>query len=166
MANRFEIEIKLPTPDATELFARTLAPLTSSGDTILLEGEIGAGKSHFARAFIRQLLGRDGENTEIPSPTYTLVQTYESSLAEVWHADLYRIGDESEVPELGLDEAMSDAIVLIEWSELLGSHRPQDALTLSFSPGATPEARNLAVSGSERFRPAVENAASKVAQGA
>lgn len=118
----------------TAAFARSLAPVLRGGDTVLLRGEIGAGKTFFARAFIRAVLGED---TEVPSPTFTLVQSYGTGDTEIWHCDLYRLTDPDEVLELGLDAAMATAICLIEWPDKLGSLTPKDALTLHFFAGKT-----------------------------
>ena len=100
------------------------------GMTILLEGPVGAGKSHIARAAIHALIGA---GIDVPSPTYTLVQTYDTPRGEIWHADLYRLTDPSEIEELGLFDAMETAIVLIEWPDRLGESRPEGAVTLSLS---------------------------------
>ena len=117
--------------EMTALGARIARHLTA-GDTVLLSGVIGAGKTHLCRAIIRSLLGKE---EEIPSPTYTLVQTYEGPECEVWHADLYRLSDSSELIELGLDEAMNSAIVLIEWPDRLpDSIRPENALEIDIIP--------------------------------
>lgn len=106
-------------------FSHHLGP----GDSILLHGPIGAGKSHFARAFIRCRLGR---MEDVPSPTFTLVQTYQADV-EIWHADLYRLSHPDEVLELGLDDAFSTAICLIEWPDRLGSLAPKNAIHIKFS---------------------------------
>ncbi len=97
------------------------------GDCVLLEGPVGAGKSFFARALIQsaQTVPED-----VPSPTFTLVQTYDTRLGEVWHADLYRLGHVDELAELGLEEAFDGAITLIEWPERLGEVRPARFLRL------------------------------------
>ena len=130
MQRRFD----LPDPDATDAFARALAPRLGPGDVLLLQGEIGAGKTHFARAAIRALT-TPGE--EVPSPTFTLVQTYDAAPAEIWHVDLYRLGAPDEVLELGLDEAYETAICLIEWPERLGEDLPPDPLWLRFHPAGS-----------------------------
>ncbi len=96
--------------------------------TVLLDGPVGAGKSHIARAAIRALAG---EATEVPSPSFTLVQTYDTLQGEVWHADLYRLTGPDDVLELGLAEAMQSAIVLIEWPDRLGKLTPSNATRLS-----------------------------------
>lgn len=119
------------TPEVTEGFARRLAGATTGGDTLLLSGDLGAGKSHFARAFIRHALG-GGAGVDIPSPTFTLVQTYETPGGEIWHADLYRLSGPEEVVELGLDDAMDDARCLIEWPERLMTDLPAAAVILRF----------------------------------
>lgn len=125
--------IQLPTEESTAALGRAMAGVLRPGDTILLEGHIGAGKTAFARAFIRAHLG-DAE--DVPSPTFTLVQTYETDICEIWHCDLYRLTQPEEVMELGLDDALTEGICLIEWPDRLGSLRPVDALTMSFAATA------------------------------
>lgn len=99
------------------------------GDCLLLDGEIGAGKTHFARALIQSLVA-----DEVPSPTFTLVQTYETPKFEIWHADLYRLSHPDEAIELGLIEAFETALCLVEWPGKLEQDRPKPALTLQFTP--------------------------------
>ena len=115
--------------DETSVFAISLARYLHSGDILLLSGPVGAGKSHFARSLVTTLLTSP---EDIPSPTYTLVQTYESSAGEIWHADLYRLEDSAEIGELGLLEAFDQAICLIEWPERLENFAPAHALNLGF----------------------------------
>lgn len=115
---------------ATAALGERLAWLLQPGDTVLLEGPIGAGKSHLARALIRARLGR---MEDVPSPTFTLVQTYEAADTEIWHADLYRLSHPDEVLELGLEQAFGTAICLVEWPDRLGPHLPADALHLQLS---------------------------------
>ena len=119
----------LPDETATAALARQIAPHLGPGDTVLLEGEIGAGKSAFARALIRARLGR---MEDVPSPTFTIVQTYEDDAGDIWHCDLYRLTHPDEALELGLDEAFETAICLIEWPDRLGDETPKSALTLAF----------------------------------
>lgn len=111
-----------------------------TGDTILLEGDIGAGKTHFARSLIQSL--QDAPE-DVPSPTFTLIQTYETRAGPVWHADLYRLSSPDEIVETGLFDAMDDAICLIEWPDRLGPDRPDKALTLHFALGAHEGAREV-----------------------
>ena len=127
-------------PEDTCRLAQRLAPLLTAGDTVLLEGSIGAGKSHFARCLIRSLLDVP---EDIPSPTFTLVQTYATRAGELWHADLYRLSDMSEVEELGLTEAFSNAICLVEWPDRLGEEAPKDALTLRLETPHSDDRRDL-----------------------
>lgn len=134
--------LHLPTADHTEALGRRLAALSRPGDAILLEGPIGAGKSCLARAFIRARLGRE---EEVPSPTFTLVQVYEDKAGEIWHADLYRLTHPDEVWELGLDDAFTAAICLVEWPDRLGQHVPPDALRIQLS--AEGEGRRAMISG-------------------
>lgn len=122
------------TPDATEDLARRMAEVTTKGDTVLLSGNLGAGKSHFARAFIRHALGPGQAGIEIPSPSFTLVQTYETDAGEVWHADLYRLSGPDDVFELGLDDAMETERCLIEWPERLAPDWPPASIMLRFEP--------------------------------
>ncbi|MDP5359998.1 MAG: tRNA (adenosine(37)-N6)-threonylcarbamoyltransferase complex ATPase subunit type 1 TsaE [Paracoccaceae bacterium] len=128
--------------DATANLASLIAPHLKAGDTLLLEGAIGAGKSAFARALIRARLGR---MEDVPSPTFTLVQTYEDASADIWHCDLYRLTHPDEALELGLDEAFETAICLIEWPDRLGDVAPKTALRLAFS--AEDHAHKLTISG-------------------
>ncbi len=116
--------------DATARLGQWFAARLRAGDCLLLEGQIGAGKSHFARAFIQARLG---QAEDVPSPTFTLVQSYQADL-EIWHADLYRLHHPDEVLELGLDEAFDTAICLIEWPDRLGSLLPKGAMWLRFAP--------------------------------
>ena len=120
------LTLDLATEADTSRLARAFASLLVAGDTVLLEGPIGAGKSHFCRALIQSRLGRA---EDVPSPTFTLVQTYQADV-EIWHADLYRLTHPDEVLELGLDEAFADAICLIEWPDRLGSHQPPGAIRI------------------------------------
>ena len=122
----------LPDDAATARAGAALGMALASGDAVLLKGPLGAGKSALARAAITARSGA----TEVPSPTYTLVQVYEGADAVLWHADLYRLSGPDEARELGLDEAFADAIVLVEWPERLGPLRPARALTatLGFDP--------------------------------
>ena len=114
-------------PLETQALALRLRENLKNGDIVLLKGEIGAGKSHFARSLIQAAMDKV---EEVPSPTFTLVQTYDTVVGSIWHADLYRLNDQSEVFELGLIDAFGNDIVLIEWPDRLGYLEPQDALTI------------------------------------
>lgn len=132
--------------DQTAALGHALAAILAPGDVVLLDGPVGAGKSHLARALIRARL-RDPD-AEIPSPTFTLVQSYaDPNGVEIWHADLYRLGDPDELVELGLDEAMDHAICLIEWPDRFDL-APSGALHIRLDPVADqPELREIRLSG-------------------
>ncbi len=125
-------EILLETPDATARLATLVAPRLRAGDVIGLSGDLGAGKSHFARALITARLAAIGRREDIPSPSYTLVQTYDLGDVDLWHVDLYRLGEPNEICELGIDEAFETCIVLVEWFDRLGSETPDRHLRLEF----------------------------------
>ncbi|WP_181164465.1 tRNA (adenosine(37)-N6)-threonylcarbamoyltransferase complex ATPase subunit type 1 TsaE [Amaricoccus solimangrovi] len=122
--------LDLPDPDATEALARALAPRLGAGDLVALSGGLGAGKSLFARALIAHRLAALGRAEDIPSPSFTLVQTYDLGPVELWHADLYRLGTVDEIAELGLEEAFGSAICLVEWAERLGPALPARRIDL------------------------------------
>lgn len=126
------MSVSLPDADATARLASELAPRLTPGDTLLLSGEIGAGKTHFARSIIQSRLARSGRLEDVPSPTFTLVQVYSNCVGEIWHADLYRLNSPDEAAELGLEEAVGTAIVIIEWPDRLGDAVPEDALWVEF----------------------------------
>lgn len=135
-------EFSLADEDATARLATQIAPRLKASDTLLLVGDIGAGKSAFARALIRARLGR---MEDVPSPTFTLVQTYQDTEGDIWHCDLYRLTHHDEAMELGLDEAFETAICLIEWPDRLGQATPETALTLTFT--AQDHDHHVALSG-------------------
>lgn len=124
------IRLPLPNESDTQKLAERIASLLQRGDVLLLDGPIGAGKTAFCRALIRARLDR---MEDVPSPTFTLVQTYEDAAGDIWHCDLYRLTQPEEVFELGLEEAFTDAICLIEWPDRLGDAAPHDALRLHFA---------------------------------
>lgn len=122
------ISVKLALPDisAVRRFAGWIAPRLNKGDWLLLSGDLGAGKTELARCIIRQIFG---VHTDVPSPTYTLIQHYESPEIKLLHTDLYRLESSEEIAELGLlDE--TDSIVLVEWPEKLGVYMPEKAVTI------------------------------------
>ncbi|WBU63820.1 tRNA (adenosine(37)-N6)-threonylcarbamoyltransferase complex ATPase subunit type 1 TsaE [Paracoccus aerodenitrificans] len=126
----------------TEALGRAIATELRAGDTILFEGPVGAGKSLLARTLIRAHLNNPSE--DVPSPTFTLVQTYDADVP-VWHADLYRLTDPAEIEELGLTDAMSGSITLIEWPDRM--ERVDDALTIRLSTLPDPEIRHIELLG-------------------
>lgn len=114
-----------PDEHSTIAFARKIAPCLGAGDCVLLSGDIGAGKSFLCRAIIRSIFGQD---IDVPSPTFTLIQTYETADFEIWHADLYRLTHVDEAIELGLEDAFEQALCLIEWPDRLAELAPKNAL--------------------------------------
>ena len=135
--------MELPSLAATEALAATVAALARAGDAILLEGELGAGKSAFARAFLRAATGDPA--LEVPSPTFTLVQSYDTRIGVVQHFDLWRLEGPGGLTELGWDEAR-DGIVLVEWPDRLGPLRPAEALTVALHPTGA-DSRRAVLSG-------------------
>lgn len=123
------LSLDLPSEEDTARLGAWFAARLGAGDCILLQGPIGAGKSHFCRALIHARLGR---MEDVPSPTFTLVQTYQADV-EIWHADLYRLTHPDEVTELGLQDAFASAICLIEWPDRLGKATPKNAIRLTLS---------------------------------
>ncbi|MDT9597590.1 tRNA (adenosine(37)-N6)-threonylcarbamoyltransferase complex ATPase subunit type 1 TsaE [Sphingosinicella rhizophila] len=112
---------------ATERLGRMIANRLRQGDVVALYGDLGAGKTTLARGILRGL----GLNGDAPSPTFAIVQPYDDLQVPVWHIDLYRIEDPSELAQLGLEEAKAEAALLIEWPEQLGRDLWPDALRLT-----------------------------------
>lgn len=116
--------------EETARIARDLAATLTAGDVLCLHGDLGLGKSVFARALIRHMMGNAAQ--EVPSPTFTLVQIYDTPAAPLWHFDLYRLKDPEEIYELGWEDA-GEAICLIEWPERLGYLLPQKRIDIHLS---------------------------------
>ncbi len=131
-------DITLPLPDeaATDALGAALARALRPGDAILLSGGLGAGKSALARAAIAALLAEDGREEDIPSPSFTLVQTYDALRGEIWHVDLYRLAGPEGCAELGLEEAFAGAIVFVEWPDRLGPLAPARRLEIALYFGS------------------------------
>jgi tRNA threonylcarbamoyladenosine biosynthesis protein TsaE len=119
----------LPDLAATEALAGRIAARLRPGDAVLLEGPLGAGKTAFARALLRAALGDPA--LEVPSPSYTLVQSYDAPAVTLHHFDLWRLPGPGGLGELGWDDARQD-VVLVEWPDRLGDLRPAGALAISF----------------------------------
>ena len=128
----------------TQRLAATLARQCLPGDCILLNGDLGAGKTAFARGFIQTL---SPASTEIVSPTFNLVQTYPASGIMIWHFDLYRLKTQQDTQEIGLEEALQSGITLIEWPELAKDLYPPSALHVHITLGSAPGDRQLSFSG-------------------
>jgi len=133
------LAIDLPDEAATTRLAEDIALTLRAGDAIRLEGDLGAGKTSFARALLRSLA--DDPYLEVPSPTFTLVQTYEFAQLNVAHFDLYRLGGPDELEEIGFDDAIRTGAALIEWPERAEDAAPADALTIALAFTSDPGAR-------------------------
>jgi tRNA threonylcarbamoyladenosine biosynthesis protein TsaE len=140
------LDIALPDLAATERLAQALAARAGVGDIVALWGGLGAGKTTFARAFIHAWPGGAGV-TEVPSPTFTLVQVYDLAGTPIWHFDLYRLANAEDAWELGIEEAFTEAISLIEWPDRLGALLPAQRLDLHLSAAANPDARQARLVG-------------------
>ena len=120
--------VQFDSPEQTAIYAAKLAKNVAPEDIILLNGDVGTGKSYFCRALIQSVLQYE---EDIPSPTFTLVQQYDTDIGELWHTDLYRLGDPSEVIELGLLDAIESAIILIEWPNQIIDFLPNSTLNIN-----------------------------------
>ncbi len=117
-------------PDNTTEIATALAANIVNGDVVLLHGAVGAGKTDLARKIVQTAMQNLGQFEDVPSPTFTLVQTYELGDVEYVHADLYRLSHPDEIFELGLDSSFETSACFIEWPDRLGSLKPKHALTI------------------------------------
>jgi tRNA threonylcarbamoyladenosine biosynthesis protein TsaE len=134
--------------DATMRLGERLASLVRKGDVVALSGGLGTGKTTLARAVIRALARRgDRAVDEVPSPTFTLVQTYDLPDVAVHHFDLYRVKRPDEVIELGIEDAFASGVSLIEWPERLGDLLPSDRLEIELRLGGTPGERIAVIHG-------------------
>jgi tRNA threonylcarbamoyl adenosine modification protein YjeE len=145
------LTVELADPEATVRFAEDVSLALQQGDCLCLSGDLGAGKSTFARALIRAIA--DDPDLEAPSPTFTLVQSYELRLP-VAHMDLYRLGSPDELDELGLDDALGEGVALIEWPEKALELLPEDRVMIRFD--GIGDSRTLAISGPAAFTARLE----------
>ncbi|MGE5548274.1 MAG: tRNA (adenosine(37)-N6)-threonylcarbamoyltransferase complex ATPase subunit type 1 TsaE [Solirubrobacterales bacterium] len=132
------LSLDLADEAATRRLGERLAGLARAGDVIALDGTLGTGKSTLARAFVRALTDPD---EDVPSPTFTLVQTYESEAGTIWHFDLYRLEKAEDAFELGIEDAFVDGLCLIEWPDRLGRLMPRAHLVVALESGASETAR-------------------------
>jgi len=134
-----ETGLTIPLPDAaaTASLGVRLLDLLQAGDIVALRGDLGMGKTTLVRGLVQAALGAD---TEVPSPTFTLVQTYDLDGLELWHFDLYRLESPEDVFELGIEEAFLDSVSLIEWPDRMGPYLPREHLDIELcqdGPGRT-----------------------------
>ncbi|AWK87768.1 tRNA (adenosine(37)-N6)-threonylcarbamoyltransferase complex ATPase subunit type 1 TsaE [Azospirillum thermophilum] len=135
--------LSLPDEAATARLAGRLATVLQPGDLVALRGDLGAGKTALCRALIRSVTGPEAE---VPSPTFTLVQMYDTDIGPLWHFDLYRLSGPDEVIELGWDEARAEAASLVEWPDRLGPLLPADRLEIALTHEG-PAARRAVLTG-------------------
>lgn len=129
----YTLSVDLPSEADTQNFGRRLAHLARSGDVFALYGTLGMGKSVLARAFIQELTSAE----EVPSPTFTLLQTYEAPAFDIYHFDLYRLKNPEEIFEVGVEEAMYQGVSLIEWPERMQPYLPRDYYKIEITPMET-----------------------------
>ena len=144
------VEFVLSDLAATERLARRVAAVARVGDLIALKGDLGSGKTTFARFFLRAVSGR--ENEEVPSPTFNLLLVYSYPNLTVWHFDLYRLRAPEEAYELGVDDALAEGVALVEWPERLGTYLPAARLDLRLAESTTPDARHVTLAASGPWR--------------
>ena len=143
--------VALANEQATERLVTDIAAALEPGDLVTLSGDLGAGKTTFARAMIRYIA--DNPTIPVPSPTFTLIQTYDLPRFPIVHADLYRLEGPGELAELGFDDLSKDAVVLLEWPDRAAGFLPPDRLDVAFTlnPQAGPEARKARITGYGAF---------------
>ena len=145
--------IDLPDLAATAAFGRRLAGLLRRGDVVALKGGLGVGKTTLARAIVA---GLSPEAEDVPSPTFTLVQTYPAVLtdgpAELWHFDLYRLDRPDQVYELGIEDALAEGVSLIEWPELAAGLLPKESLLTIELQITNGQARRALIQGGAGWR--------------
>src|SRR6202167_2763507 len=151
--------VTLANEEATQRFMMDVAAALEPGDLVTLSGDLGAGKTTFARALIRHLAGDEG--IEVPSPTFTLIQTYELPRFTLVHADLYRLSGAAELTELGFDDLPEGAVVLLEWPDRAAGFLPPDRFDIAFTlaPALGAEIRNARVIGYGAFAARAERIA-------
>ena len=147
-SQQFTATLRLETLDDTARLGARLAAALAPGDVVALHGDLGAGKTALARTILQAL----GVTGPMPSPTFTLVQSYETARLVVHHYDLYRIEDESELEELGFEDSLNEGAALIEWPERAGAQLPDDALQLSLTI-VEGDVRTATISGPARWAP-------------
>jgi len=140
-------DIALPDAAATQALGARLGVRLTQGDMVCLAGNLGAGKTTLARGVIAAWTGQE---EEAPSPTYTLVQTYEGARGELWHVDLYRLKRPDDAWELGLEDAFATAATLIEWPERLEGQLPRDRLDIELQPEGEGRRATLTAHGAWR----------------
>ena len=141
--------LALPNPAATDDLGRKLAAILRSGDVVALDGPLGSGKTALARAAIRALTSPE---EDVPSPTFTLVQSYDSERGPLYHFDLYRLEAPDQAVELGIDDAFAEGISLVEWPDRLGGYLPRRHLMISLAAGEDKDSRVARIMGGVQWK--------------
>ena len=131
----------------TESLAHYIASIVRVGDVVLLKGNLGSGKTAFTRFFVGSLV----DDAHVSSPTFSLVNVYEGNQCEIWHYDLYRVRRREELYELGIDDALSSAITVIEWPELIEESISNDGVIVSLQSSGESDIRTANVTLLGRF---------------
>lgn len=140
------LEFNLPTEQDTIAIGKKLAHLARKGDVFALYGTLGMGKSVFARAFVQELCG----NGEVPSPTFTLLQTYEAPDFDIYHFDLYRLKSPDEIFEIGVEDALYSGVSLIEWPDKMSPYLPRDIFKLEIVPQSNGRKLTITINSAEK----------------
>ncbi len=140
------LELNLPTEQDTVLIGQKLAHLARKGDVFALYGTLGMGKSVLARAFVQELCG----SGEVPSPTFTLLQTYEAPDFDIYHFDLYRLKSPDEIFEIGVEDALYSGVCLIEWPDKMSPYLPRDIFKLEIVPQGSGRKLTITVNSAEK----------------
>ena len=153
-----ELTFYLEDLKASRAFAEKLATYLKTGDIVTFEGTLGAGKTEFCRALIHSI----GYNEDVPSPTFSLLQTYEPALDDyetpaVWHLDLYRLENSEDVLELGIEDGFETAITLIEWPDKMGSYLPEEHLKVTLFMAEHEGARHIELSCTDYWLPKLKD---------
>lgn len=131
--------------EATKTLAAHIAALADIGDVLLMQGDLGVGKTEFCRAFIQST---QETPEDVPSPTFTLVQSFTGTSYPIWHFDLYRLKTKEEALELGMEDAFGEGVSLIEWPELIETYLPDNCLCIQLSYGVDKGNRIAILQGS------------------
>jgi tRNA threonylcarbamoyladenosine biosynthesis protein TsaE len=138
MYSNDSLEILLKTKEDTKQLAEAIAEIIKVQDVITLKGDLGVGKTAFSKYFINALTRQE---TEVTSPTFTLVNQYDAPSFVVYHYDLYRLEHISEAQELGIEDAFSKGVAIIEWPDIIHSFLPKDRLEIYLEYGKDEEER-------------------------
>jgi tRNA threonylcarbamoyl adenosine modification protein YjeE len=138
----------LKSKEQTKILASKLAKTAKLGDIITLSGDLGAGKTSFAQYFIRSL---SDDEIDVTSPTFNLLHVHQLKDLEIWHFDLYRLKNSDEIYELGIEDALTQGISLIEWPEIAQAILPKDRLDLRFDFTDEENTRIITFNGSDKW---------------